>query len=111
MSRQPYIPKATIETVLARVEARYGYDACEICGRTQLLELAHIKAKGMGGRHNAAKVENDDPSNIMRLCMLCHNWLSHHQRVRIGQHSCDTCWLQHDCERIAVERGLREPNN
>jgi hypothetical protein len=100
-----YIPKKTIHAVLARVEQQYGRLQCELCGRQQHLQMAHIEAKGMGGRHNAAAQRIGHAENILYLCEMCHFRLFHHQIISRGRDSCTTCWLRATCVPIAIARG------
>jgi hypothetical protein len=100
-----YIPKETIRTVRERSQ-----DRCELCGRNRWLEMAHIVAKGMGGRHNEAEVENNSPDNILHLCTLCHRAVSHGEKYIIDGHSCDTCPIRGQmCIDRATALGIEEP--
>lgn len=102
-----YIPKKTIQTVLERSQ---GF--CELCGRNNHLQMAHIVGKGMGGRHGKAKEHNDRPENILHLCDMCHNAVSHGITVIRDAQSCATCWLRGiPCKTKAHQLGIVDPKS
>lgn len=35
-------------------------------------EVHHVEFKGMGGRHNEAKVKSEGADNLVTLCIPCH---------------------------------------
>ena len=68
-----------IYAAVLRRASRLGYPKCEECGSNGSdwpLEVAHIKAKGMGGSKFATTVDN-----VKMLCYRCHREKYHGERI------------------------------
>ncbi len=81
---QPAVPRATQDAIAAR---SHGW--CEIAlghctGRAT--DRSHRKTVKMGGRHGAAKVAHDQPSNVMDSCRWCHDFVGNNptQAKKLG---------------------------
>jgi len=59
------IPKIkTLRSLKAIADFKKTHRHCALCGRTEGLEVHHIKSRGSGG--------SDEHHNLIRLCRWCH---------------------------------------
>lgn len=53
--------------------AARSFGRCEGCRSTDTLQTHHRMTRGSGGVHGAAYHVSNDPRNLLRLCLRCHD--------------------------------------
>ena len=56
---------------------QYAKECCEYCGSTNILDVHHVRSKGMGGSSNPAI---HHPDNLITLCRYCHD--AAHRKIK-----------------------------
>lgn len=63
---------------------------CQGCHVQRAAHTHHKVFKQMGGRKGAAKIQSEDPSNKIRLCVVCHD-ATHLRPSTLNGFSCKVC--------------------
>lgn len=61
--------ESTRALVMVRASQR-----CEGCGKANAEQVHHRQPRGMGGVHGVAASRAHAPSNLMALCLACHDF-------------------------------------